>query len=225
MKTLILSLCLGLAGAAVAEEFIETFDGGSNIGGWTYFAPVESIEESGGNPGAYLRADGLDTFAPQPRTVGESVFTGDFRARNVQSLGIDLATFYVDFSAAERPCSLLLHSDNGTPDNFDDDWAAYRLGPDVSEPGEGWQSFDFAVPSQETAWPDGWSSVQFGGSSPEPDWDALMGNVTTVSYFYGDPTYFFIFQMWQLGLDNPRITWGGVATEAATWGDVKSLFR
>jgi hypothetical protein len=67
--------------------------------------------------------------------------------------------------------------------------------------------------------------VQFGSASPEPDWDALMGNVSTVSYFYGDPTSFFIFQMWQLGLDNPRITWGTVATESATWGGVKSLFR
>ena len=52
-----------------------------------------------------------------------------------------------------------------------------------------------------------------------------MVDVSTVGFFYGDPTYFFIFQMWQLGLDNPRITWGGVATEAETWGDVKSLFR
>jgi hypothetical protein len=225
MKIQLLSLGILLAASASADQFVETFDGGSNIGGWTYFAPVESLETTGGNPGAYLRADGLDTFAPQPRTTGESVFTGDFRALNVQSLGIDFATFYVDFSAADRPCALMLYSDNATPGDQDDDWAAYQLGPNIPEPGDGWRSFDFAVPSQETAWPDGWSSVQLGPTSPAPDWNALMADVDAVGYFYGDPTFFFIFQMWQIGLDNPRVTWGGVATESETWGGVKSLFQ
>lgn len=227
MKSLISSLCLAAAFAApaFADQFVETFAGGSNVGGWTYYAPFETIEDSGGNPGAYLRAEGLDTYAPQPRTAGDSLFTGDYRALNVQSLGIDLATFYVDFSAAGRPCALLLHSDNGTPGDVDDDWAAYTLGADVPEPGDGWRSYDFVVPSQEITWPDGWSSVQFGPNSPTPNWSALMADVATVGFFYGDPTYFFIFQMWQLGLDNPRVTWGGVATQAETWGGVKSLFR
>ncbi len=195
MKTMILILSLCLVGPAVANQFVETFDGGSNVGGWTYYAPVEAIEDGGGNPGAYLRAEGLDTYAPQPRTTGDSAFTGDYRALNVQSLGVDLATFYVDFSAGDRPCALMLHSDNGTPGDFDDDWAAYALGPDVPEPGEGWRSYDFPVPSQETAWPAGWSSVQFGPNSPAPDWSALMADVATVGFFYGDPTYFFIFQV------------------------------
>jgi len=51
-----------------------------------------------------------------------------------------------------------------------------------------------------------------------------MADVAAVGFFYGDPTYFFIFQMWQLGLDNPRIAWGG-SLRVATWGGVKSLFR
>jgi hypothetical protein len=227
MKTLVLTLCavVALAASATADQFIEPFDGGSNIGGWTYGAPLETVENSGGNPGAYLRADGIDTYAPQARTTGESAFTGDYRTMNVQSLGIDLATFYVDFSAADRPCALMLHSDNGTPADFDDDWAAYTLGANVPEPAEGWQSYDFPVPSQATGWPDGWSSVQLGPNSPTPDWNTLMADVAAVGYFYGDPTYFFIFQMWQLGLDNPRVTSNGVATEPATWGGVKSLFR
>lgn len=227
MKSLLMTvLCVAaLATVSSADQFIETFDGGSNVGGWSYFAPVEFIADSGGNPGAYLRADGLDTYAPQPRTTQESVFSGDFQAMNVQGIGVDLATFHVDFSAEDRPCSLMLYSDAGTPGDMDDDWAAFQLGPDIPVPGDGWQSYDFAVPSQETSWPLGWSSLQFGPTAPEPDWAALMADVDAVGFFYGNPENFFIFQMWQIGLDNPRLTFGSVATESATWGGVKSMFR
>jgi hypothetical protein len=228
MKTLVLTICVAaaLAAPASADQFTESFDGASNVGGWTFNAPSESIPGSGGHPGAYLRAEDIDTYAPQPRTTGDSAFTGDYRALNVQNLGIDLATFYVDFSAADRPCTLMLLSDNGTPGDADDDWAGYVMGPNVPQPADGWQSYDFAVPSQEPSWPAGWLSIQLGPNAPAtPDWNVLMGDVAAVTYFYGDPTYFFIFQMWQLGLDNPRITWGGVATEAQTWGGVKSLYR
>ncbi len=225
----LLTACLAvlIATPLAASEFVETFDGGSNVGGWTYYAPNESIPQTGGNPGAYLRAEGLDTFAPWPRTpLGvASIFTGDYRAMNVVSVGVDLATFYVDFSAGERNCTIMLYSDNGTPGFFDDDWAAFKLGEFVPEPGEGWRSFDFAIPSQDTDWPAGWDSIQFGPASPAPDWNALMANVASVGFHYGDPTWFYIFQMWILGLDNPRITTGTVAVQSESWTAVKELFR
>ncbi|HOX27112.1 MAG TPA: hypothetical protein PLL30_15440 [Candidatus Krumholzibacteria bacterium] len=223
-----LTLALALAGPALADTFVEPFDGGSNVGGWTFGAPVETIPASGGNPGAYLRAEGLDTFAPWPRTTlgVDSPYTGDYRALGVESVGVDLRTFYVDFSADDRALSLMLYSDNGTPGFVDDDWAGYTLGPLAPTPDDGWLSYDFAVPVNETDWPAGWSWLVFGGSSPpSPDWNLLVADVASLMFSFGDPSGFYIFQMWQLGLDNPRITTGEVATQARTLSEVKALFR
>ena len=66
-------VALTLAGST----FTETFDGGSNQGGWTYGAD-SAIVPTGGNPGPHIRARELDTFAPQPQTTKtSSPFTGD----------------------------------------------------------------------------------------------------------------------------------------------------
>src|SRR5215510_11747102 len=103
------------ATTASADIFTEPFDAGVNhVGGWTYGIAV-SYPASGGNPGMYQRTQGLDTFAPQPRTTGDSIFTGNYRAAGVTAVGIDLNTFAVDFSAADRPLTVMLVSDNGTP--------------------------------------------------------------------------------------------------------------
>jgi hypothetical protein len=196
--------------AAGGPAFVESFTGGSNEGGWTYGSPNGAIEGAGGNPGAYFHDDFLDTFAPQPRTGFNvaSLFTGNLRAQEVVSIGIDLILFDVDFSAGDRPLTLMLVHDRGTPANFDDDWAMYTMGPDVPLVGEGWKPYDFAVPTEliSTAPPPGWSYLALGGSSPPSgSWNALVTDVAQVRYFYGDPTFFFIFQAWDLGMDNPRL--------------------
>ncbi|HKQ61406.1 MAG TPA: hypothetical protein VJS92_08935 [Candidatus Polarisedimenticolaceae bacterium] len=187
-------------------SFVETFDGGSNEGGWTW-GFGDTIVANGGNPGAYLDTDGLDTFAPQPQTTSGGPFIGNYRSRGVTSLGIDLITFRVDFSAEERPLSLLLVHDNDTPDDPFDDTAAYFMGPNVPLPDEGWLAYDFAVPSQESALPVGWQLLNLGdsGSPAQHSWDQVIQHVSQVRFFYGDPTLFFIFQQWGLGLDNVRI--------------------
>jgi hypothetical protein len=205
------ALALVLAAApALADSFTETFDGGSNVGGWTFGTGNEVVEASGGNPGAYLHDSFVDTYAPQPRTTQPSVFTGDLRQRGVTRLGIDLVTFAVDFSADGRPLTLMLISDQGTPSDPDDDWAAYLIGPsNVPLPGQGWLSYSFDVPSRQTSLPAGWATLALGPSSPPtPDWNQLITGVSQVRFFYGDPTMIFIFQGWNLGLDNPTVEYG-----------------
>ncbi len=198
---------LPLALASAQTTFVETFENNSNVGGWTFGSPNGFIDPTGGNPGAYFHDTFLDTFAPRPRTTEPSVFTGDYRARGVTSVGIDLILHEVDITAEARPLTLILVSFNGTPNNFSDDWGAYIIGPDnVPLPGQGWRSYDFAVPSDSPTLPAGWQFIQFG-SQPPGTWDQLITNVDQVMFFYGDPTLFFIFQGWNLGMDNPRITW------------------
>jgi hypothetical protein len=58
------------------------------------------------------------------------------------------------------------------------------------------------------------------------DWNELVIDVARIGFFYGDPTNFFIFQMWDVGLDNVRISYEpAIAVERTSWGAVKRLFR
>lgn len=207
-------ICLGLLllpaslPSASAVQFVESFEDGSNTGWWSFHGPYEQIRSTGGNPGAHLHTTNLDTFAPRPSTTMASIFSGDYRANGVSGMGVDLLTVNVDFSAEGRPLTLMLTSENGTPFMTDDDWAAYTMGPNIPLPGEGWKSYDFDVPSGSTSLPPGWRTIPFGPYSPSnPDWNDLMVDVASAGFFYGDPEMFFIFQMWELGLDNPRITY------------------
>jgi hypothetical protein len=203
-------LIAAVARCAMAETYVETFEGGSNEGQWTWGTSGEVIEPDNGNPGAYLHAPYLDTYAPQPGTTPgvDSVFGGDFRARWVTAIGADLKTDYVDGTAAGRPLSLLLYTDNGTPDIPGDDWLGYTIGPEnVPLEGEGWKTYRFAIPSRAASTPPpGWAIIELGmGSSREQSWTVLMSNITEVRFFYGDPTLYFIFATWNVGLDNPLI--------------------
>jgi hypothetical protein len=193
--------------ALAGQTFSESFTGGSNAAGWTYGPPNQVIETSGGNPGAFLHEPAVDTFAPQPRSGDgvASMFTGDYRARRVLSVGVDLITFSTQF-AASRNLTLMLGNDNGTPGDPSDDCFVYWIGAElVPQPGAGWKSFEFAVPSQSTVLPAGWST---SGTCAAPDaaWNHVITGVTNVRFFYGDPTFFYIFDIWNAGLDNPRIT-------------------
>jgi hypothetical protein len=101
----------------------------------------------------------------------------------------------VQFSAGGRPLSILLIEDNGTPSDFDDDWAAfYKHANNIPLVGEGWRHYDFSIESASATVPAGWGFLQFGGSSP--------------------PAMFFIFQQWDTGIDNVSIN---PVPEPASW--------
>lgn len=193
-----LVVALGLlGGTASAQNYVEDFDGNVNLGGWTYGNTIEGIDASGGNPGAFLHNSVIDTFAPQLRTTtASSPFLGDYRALGVQSLGVDLNTIALNFPAL-REATLMLSSGA---------CSIYFLGTDtVPQAGAGWKSFDFTFDASSTTMPAGWFPY---GSCSDPDtaWNTVMTNVTEVRYFYGDPTFFYIFDQWNVGADNMRIS-------------------
>lgn len=206
-------------------EFAETFDGGSNEGAWTFGNEFDRILSTGGNPRAFLHNMLLDTFAPRARTTPgvESPFTGNYRERGVFRIGADFKTFSVQFSGEGRTLSFMLVNFNGTPEDPGDDIFVFFVGekpiplPD-SNARRGWQSYDFHVPSDSLTVPfprsqaegePGWVVAQGDLFTPPPDpdaaWNQVMQRVDQVIFWYQDPRLFAIFQLWNVGMDNPRV--------------------
>lgn len=189
------------------STFVETFEAGSNEGSW----PGTDVA-SGGNAGAYRRSLWLDPPELGTAFGGTSEFTGDYRAMGVTSVGVDVITLVSEYLNTNRPLTVLLQTDNGTPGNGNDDWEAYWIGPTVPEVGEGWKSFSFLIPSLETSLPAGWGFLSLGQfAPPDPDWNTLITHVSRLEFYYNDPAWGWYEQLRIVGLDNPRITKAGAA--------------
>lgn len=217
---LLLALLPQTAAPHTKVTFVEPFDD-TNTGNWSFFGdpvnPIEVREGSGGNPGAFWHSTCtglacLDTFAPELRTQRgvASLFHGDYRARGVTHLGVDLAVLGPPFATTGgRPLSLILRHDPGTPSDPFDDVVVYRVGPRNIPPANGgWRSYDFRVPAASTTLPPAWV-VQQGTGDDDADWNTVVEDVTQAAFFFGDPSHFFIFQQWELGVDNVRIRLDG----------------
>jgi len=204
---ILLLVALATAAGASAQSYTDTFTNGTNGGAWTFGNAADTIESSGGNPGHYLHNSNLDTFAPQPRTGAgvSSAFTGDYRARRVAWLEVDLETHSTQFNF-ERQLSLILEDDAGTPGDPSDDCSVYvvtnQLVPQVAE---GWKHFVVPIPSLSTTMPPGWNVLGNCTGSADAAWNAVITDVDRVIWFYGDPTFFYIFDLWDIGMDNARI--------------------
>jgi hypothetical protein len=217
------SLALAMGGTAWAAEVrvttVETFEGGLNEGGWTFGTGLEFFVEDHGNPGRYLRDAGLVSFTPKASTAFgvQSAFTGDYRARHVESVGIDLAIASVNGNVSGRRLTLILLNDNGTPDNLLDDWGAFTV-TDLPLPPTGviglagetdilqWASYDIPVASQSGALPAGWSWIARNTLRHSGSWARLMRDVDHVGFIMGDPALIYPLFNWDAGMDNPRIT-------------------
>ena len=205
----------GLGRTANATEVIyrETFESGTNVSGWTWGTGSEDILENDGNPGRYLRENYLVTFTPRASTdFGiQSVFTG------VSSVGIDMAIPYVSGTATGRTVTVILLNDNGTPDDLEDDWGAFKV-TDLPIPPTGiagiieptdilqWRSYDITVPSQSATLPEGWSWISRNYLRKNGSWARLMRDVDHVGFILGDPATLYPLLAWDVALDNPRIT-------------------
>ena len=205
--------CVSLqAEPAGQTTFTENFATGSNVGQWTFGAPPwEQIETEGGNPGAFLHNYLLDSFGPMARTGYEasSIFTGNYRARNVHTLGVDFALFHIGYTSVGRPVSLILRNHNGTLyDLYDDCWVYTIGGKQCPKPNGVWHSYSFKVPSTSPTLPDDWGVMNCPGRTEQEAWDLVINEVDEVMIFWADPTMFYIYQIWDVGMDNPTISFG-----------------
>ncbi len=196
--------------AATTTTFTETFDGTLADATWR-LGTLDEIVPDGGHPGAYLRNRQFDAAVPTPVYVGPlpSPFFGDYRAAGVISLGLDVNVFSASIGVDHgRPVSLVLGSDMGTPDDPTDDCEVYFVGPKpLPQPGTGWRSYDFKVPSDHVTVPPGWTvRGPCAGLAGDAAWNAVITDVTRVTFPFADPDTLWYFQIWDLGVDSIRIT-------------------
>lgn len=207
LAALVSAPCLAVPSVTITE----TFDG-ETIDQASWRAGSHDVILFGGNPGDYLRVLEADAAEPRFQTVASLAqdFLGNYRSKGVIGLGIDVNLFGVGISAEGRPVSLSLLSDMGTPDDPLDDCEAVLVGrKNLPNPGTGWKTYDFKVPSQSTTLPNGW--IMWGtcaNLAPDEAWNVVIQNVVRASFDFGEPGFFYFFQIWSVGYDNPRITFG-----------------
>jgi hypothetical protein len=210
----------GWTGAADAQvTTVETFETGTNQGNWTWGTGSETFVIAADAHGRYLREDYLVTFTPRASTDfgTPSIFTGDYRARNVASVGIDMAIPYASGTVTGRTVTLILLNDNGTPDDLEDDWGAFTV-TNLPIPPTGiagvsglseilqWRSYDIQVPSQSANLPEGWSWISRNYLRRNGSWARLMRDVDHVGFIMGNPAVLYPLLAWDVALDNPRVT-------------------
>ena len=201
---------LMLALPTMRAGFVETFDNGSDNGDWHLSSnPGELlvIEPDGGNPGPYLHGT-VDSAIPTwyvPQGTTGTYFLGNFAAKKVGTLSFDLDIF-AGLEVPDRAVTLDLNTTLGTGD-FSKGVDAYYVGTDISKLPVGWHSYEFPVNAASLTIPAGWV-VTNGDGRPgtAADWQALMHDVETIGIELGEPGFFYPFWIWDLGLDNVRVT-------------------
>ena len=200
-------LVLAFALPAARAGFVETFDNGGNEGDWHLTVSPPSVEPDGGNPGAYLRAS-ADAAVPTwyvPIGTPTIYFLGDFVHTKVGTLAVDINIFS-GVEVPDRAVTLDLETTLGTGD-FTKGVDAYYIGTDISTFPRGWQTYEFPINATSPTIPPGWVVTKGNGRpGTDADWQALMNDVETLGVELGQPGFFYPFGIWDLGLDNARVT-------------------
>lgn len=200
-------LTFALSVPAVRAGFVETFDNGSNNGDWHLTTNPATIEPDGGNPGAYLHAT-ADAAVPTwyvPYGTEDTYFLGNFAAKQVGTLAFDINIFS-GVQVPDRAVTLDLNTTLGTGD-FSKGVDAYYVGRDISRLPAGWHTYKFPVDAASSTIPAGWVVTKGNGQpGTDADWQALMQDVETMGVELGKPGYAYPFGIWDLGLDNARIS-------------------
>jgi hypothetical protein len=203
----LIPLLLALAIPAVRAGFVETFDNGSNNGDWHLTTNPATIEPDGGNPGPYLHAT-ADAAVPTwyvPFGTTGTYFLGNYAEKKVGTMAFDINIFS-GLEVPDRAVTLDLNTTLGTGD-FTKGVDAYYIGVDISKLPVGWHTYEFPVNATSTTIPPGWVVTKGNGQpGTDADWQALVRDVETIGVELGEPGFFYPFWLWDLGLDNARVT-------------------
>ncbi|MCP3920825.1 MAG: DUF2207 domain-containing protein [bacterium] len=206
--------------SANGQIFVETYDNGSNEGDYEiWFAPYNTVETSGGNPGGYLH---LDNVTSGPATCQfikifpnqwPNALSGDYRALGVDRIAIDVnLVFGPQMVPGTSTWILRLFDDNGTPMDDSDDCAVFLMDPSIPLPtAPGWTTIEFPIPSGDTSLPTTWGTegTTCAGNN-DVTWNAIIQDVDYVEIeLNADPAVFCAFNDWDFGLDNFSLFGGG----------------
>jgi len=205
----------------VVRDFTETYGAASlDAGHWalsTNDLRTREIEPGGGNPGGFLYSEvssPIPTWstassrvqsASDDGAIRDTIFVGDYRANDIQSIAADLCVYHAGSWSASRTVSLQLtrwDRANDAPALR----ATYSL-PDIAEVPSGWQHYVFDVDANAPQIPPGWSVTRSDGTPGDAaDWAFLMQQVDVVSFGYWKPGHVYpALGLWQLGIDNVHI--------------------
>jgi len=200
-----LPLLLTLALPAISYGYVETFEDDTNTDNWQLTTATQwTIETTGGNPDAYLFQE-TDAATPTWFSTPPSHFLGNFARRGVTELSADLDIF-AGISAGRRNLTLNFGTTFGTGDPSQG-VTAYYIGADITRLPAGWQTYTFDFDAAAPMIPDGWV-VTRGNGRPgnNADWRALMRDIESVGIELGTPGFFYPVWIWDLGVDNIRIS-------------------
>ena len=190
------------------QTHTDDFENGRNDGGWYFIDQGDTIETSGGNPGAWLHQPLYDTFAPILK-ADSGPYVGDYRAMGVTSMEMDARTDAVSIGCKYYPFAILLRDTKGTDTVDDDDYAYTVHANECPQPGQGWVHYNFDIPSQSTdAVPAGWKGGWVGDAEnfrSGVDWNDVITSVDRVEVWWFDPAWFGIFQQFDVGAENLTI--------------------
>ncbi len=197
---------LFVAFSTAQAGFVETFDDGSNNGDWHLTTNPAMIELDGGNPGAWLHAEG-DLATPTwfvPFGTMPTHFLGNYARHGVAALSFDV-NILAGSQVPDRNMTLDIQTTLGTGD-YSKGVDAYYVGRDISRLPVGWHTYAFPVDAASLTIPPGWVVTKGNGKKgTDADWQALMQDVETIGLELGTPGFFYPFSIWDLGLDNVRI--------------------
>lgn len=210
------ALVLGCAGAlalaqgAAASMTHVTFDDGP--AGWSING-FDEIQAAGGNPGANIHLQIIDTFGISVRNDTNSKFLGDFTARGETRVSIDFKVNFIRFFGQDVTRDLVLelrdydHPNDGYP--YTSVWFNSGALPSSED---GWQTISFDITDVNgSALPAGWGG--YGAEDPntfEPilppgrTWANVLSGIDEVVFTTFVPGFFYGFTDFDVQVDNIR---------------------
>ena len=211
LSLLLLSSTL-LAPSAAAQcggSFVEGFTNFQNTGAWGWDGLFQASVSTGGNPGFYMRSQPNTLATPTLRTQdANTIFTTDYRVIGITSVGIDLLALQADPVGCQRPMTLYLDHDPGTPSDPSDDTFVYFVLAEQMPCVDGdWRSYFVDVDSASTTLPPGWTPDPASSLTADALWNLVIQDVTRLRWFFGDPAVTYPSSTWILAADNARVAW------------------
>jgi hypothetical protein len=206
-----LALCFaGLPGVATAQQALTTFDNGTE--GWS-ISGRETIDPTGGNPGANMHGIMTDVFGADIRNNTNQDFLGDVTRYGEMTISIDVKVNSILFVGNPVPRELIIEfrdfeNQNGYP--WTSVWHSLTV---LDGAGSPWQTYRVTIQDPTaTALPSGWSGT--GGEDPvtfepilEPGrtFASVLESVDEIAFTTFVPGFFYGGTDFDIQIDNLRI--------------------